>query len=398
LENNVFFDLEWLIFPYGKENFFNNFWQKKVGFISSARSDLFLSLFNKESFENIIEFSQPKPPSIRLKSSRLDEEIPIPILDSGRINVEKIRKCYMKGYTLILNSVEDYDPKVAQLARSIETEMGARVQVNSYLTPPLSQGFKPHYDTHDVIVVQIDGCKLWKVYPENLVCPLNKMVDGAPQFRDCKSEPKEILLSPGDILYLPRGWIHEAETENNASLHLTFGIHPPLAVDLLYAALDAMVIKYPQLREALPVGPLEKSIENGSLEKIFSNIVSLYAENASAIDAAQIIDDQLLRRSRSGGNGHIFHDIESLTNISPNTRLQRLDNVRVQLVWINDETVALKFFNELVKGPISFQPAMEYILNSVGSFYIKDLPELEVDHQMILASSLISCGLCFLCD
>jgi ribosomal protein L16 Arg81 hydroxylase len=396
LEYSKLLDLDWLFRPQSKQDFFDHIWQKKPKLIVSGRSNYFSQLFDKQSLERIIEFSQPQPPSIRLKSVILDEEVEIPLLPNGRINIEQLRKYYMKGHSLILNSVEDYDPQVAQLARSLETEMGARVQVNSYLTPQNEQGFKPHYDTHDVIVAQIDGHKLWKIYPEDSVCPLNEMVDGAPQFRQATTEPQLIKLSPGDILYLPRGWVHEAETEDNASLHLTFGLHPPLAKDLLYAALEAMVVKYPQLREALPIGPLAVPDNRQKLEQCFTQLISLYAEHANVHDAAQVIDDQLLRRSRSAGDGRLFGDIEALSTISPETQLQRRRYIRAQLVRVDHETIGLKFLNELIKGPNSFQVAIDYVLGSSQPFYVKDLPQLEASHQLVLASSMVSCGLCSL--
>ena len=33
-----------------------------------------------------------------------------------------------------------------------------------YLTPPGSQGFAPHYDDIEAIVIQLEGRKHWKLY------------------------------------------------------------------------------------------------------------------------------------------------------------------------------------------------------------------------------------------
>ena len=56
---------------------------------------------------------------------------------------------------------------------------------NAYLTPPGSQGFAVHSDTHDVFVFQTAGSKQWEVHTP----------DGVEQ----------VLLEPGVSMYLPTG-------------------------------------------------------------------------------------------------------------------------------------------------------------------------------------------------
>ncbi len=34
----------------------------------------------------------------------------------------------------------------------------------------------------------------------------------------------DVVLAPGDALYLPRGWLHSAPAQDASSLHLTVGI------------------------------------------------------------------------------------------------------------------------------------------------------------------------------
>ena len=36
--------------------------------------------------------------------------------------------------------------------------------INSYLTPPGSQGFAPHYDDIEAFVIQLEGKKHWRLY------------------------------------------------------------------------------------------------------------------------------------------------------------------------------------------------------------------------------------------
>lgn len=386
-------DLDWLLGPCDKAAFFETVWQKKPAVLATGRPGYFETLFGKHAVERIIEFAQPQPPTIRFASAASNDRVEVPFSANGRIDMDRMRKHYLQGETVVLNSVENFDPAVAQLARAIETEMGARVQVNSYLTPPSAQGFRPHYDTHDVFVAQVQGEKLWKVYGDDSVCPLNEMVDGDPKFRSSTQPPQEVQLGSGDLLYLPRGWIHEAMTLQPASLHLTFGIHQPLAKDLLLAALDVLVNRHPELRETLPVGPLSIEAKRACLETRFAQLVKLFVTHASVTEAAQAIDDQLLSRGRSAGDGHLFEDIEDLP-VTGETILQRRSNVPC-CVLKNDDGVGLRFLNGLIKGPPAFGPALEFVATRTEPFAASDLPGLPEDHQRVLASSLVTDGLCY---
>jgi ribosomal protein L16 Arg81 hydroxylase len=386
-------DLEWLLSPFDKGRFFDEVWQKKPEVIATARHGHLTGLFDKEALERVLEYSQPKPPSVRLASAASEQGAEVPFSPNGRINMDRLRKLYLEGYTVILNSVEDFDPAVSRLARSIETEMGARVQVNCYLTPASAQGFNRHYDTHDVLVAQVEGEKLWKVYGRDAACPLNELIDGDPRLAEVVHPPEEIRLAPGDILYIPRGWVHEAITDRAASLHLTLGLHPPVGKDLLMAALEALVGSHPELREALPIGPLDTPARRQSLETRFARLVELFASHASAAEAARAIDDQMLRRGRSGGDGHLFQDVEALGGLTAHSLLERRTDLPCRVVEM-DDGIGLQFLNGLIKGPAAFKAAMDFLATCDEPFTPADLPGLPAEHQLVFASSLVSDGLC----
>jgi lysine-specific demethylase/histidyl-hydroxylase NO66 len=421
--------IDWLLSPYDKNVFFEEIWQKRPEVLATGRAGYFEGVFSKEEVERIIEFAQPRPPLIKLSSASSDDWTEVPFSPNGRIDIDQLRKLYLQGETVILRKVEDFSPAIARLARAIETEMGARVQVNSYLTPPSAQAFPAHYDTHDVLVAQIQGEKLWKVYGSDSVCPLNEMHagdesylghkqpqfrphqhqlvpdgdarnemdDGDPQFRESVEAPEEIRLKAGDLLYIPRGWIHEAVTDQVASLHLTIGVYPPLGKDLLNAALEAMVDRHRELREALPVGPLGSAANRARLEMRFAELVELFATHASAAEAAQAIDDQLLHRGRSGGDGHLFQDIENLGDLASDSQLERRTDLPCRLVNL-DGGVGLQFLNGIIRGPEAFKAAMSFVATQTEPFAVSDLPGLPTDHQLLFASSLVTDGLCRLCE
>jgi hypothetical protein len=99
------------------------------------------------------------------------------------------------------------------------------------LTPANAQAFEAHFDWMDGFVVQIHGEKRWKVY-DTLVMQPRPDMRFKPSTSDVAGlgEPlAELLLDAGDVLYIPAGFVHQAENKQDEktmtpSLHLTFGM------------------------------------------------------------------------------------------------------------------------------------------------------------------------------
>lgn len=99
--------------------------------------------------------------------------------------------------------------------------------MNVYWTPTGSQGFAPHYDDVDVYILQLEGTKLWTVYESDgselfPLLPTTSSLDFHPS--ELAALPStQYELKPGDVLYLPRGFIHHALAmeHNEHSLHIT---------------------------------------------------------------------------------------------------------------------------------------------------------------------------------
>ena len=113
------------------------------------------------------------------------------------------------GATVVLQGLHRYWPPLTRLVAELELALGHPCQANAYLTPPGSQGFAVHSDTHDVFVFQTHGSKLWEVHP-------------AP---GDEGEARDVLLEPGLSMYLPTGTPHAARAQDTVSLHVTIGIN-----------------------------------------------------------------------------------------------------------------------------------------------------------------------------
>ncbi|WP_174531643.1 cupin domain-containing protein, partial [Micromonospora maritima] len=170
---------------------------------------------------------------------------------------EKVLALYADGATLVLQGLHRTWPALVDFTRDLGAALAQPLQVNAYLTPAGSQGFATHYDTHDVFVLQVDGRKHWRIHPPVLVDPLERQpwggradevaatADGRPAL--------DVVLEPGDALYLPRGWLHSAQAQESSSLHLTVGIRA-LTRYAVVEELLGLAAEDARLRAGLPFG------------------------------------------------------------------------------------------------------------------------------------------------
>ncbi|APH02657.1 cupin [Janibacter indicus] len=138
-------------------------------------------------------------------------------------------RLFAEGHTLVLQGLHRTHPPVLELAQDLAADLGHPVQVNAYVTPPSSRGFAAHYDVHDVFVLQTAGEKRWRLHAPVQPHPLRDQPwqDRRPAVEQAAAgEPRlEVTLRPGDVLYVPRGWLHSATALGGVSTHLTAGIH-----------------------------------------------------------------------------------------------------------------------------------------------------------------------------
>ena len=141
----------------------------------------------------------------------------------------------------------------------METFWKCSTGCNVYLTPPDSQGFSPHFDDIDAFVLQLEGKKLWKVYPPRSEGEMLPRFS-SPNFEQGEiGEPTlEAVLEPGDLLYMPRGTVHQACCVPGAhSLHVTISTNQfntwADVLELAFPqALQAAVAEVPALRRCPP--------------------------------------------------------------------------------------------------------------------------------------------------
>lgn len=212
-----------LLNPYSAEQFVSEVWTTKSLFVGSGGQRKFAELFDWQRLNQLLNYHEFEYPTLRLA---LNGEV-LPADENQRL----IQHC-QNGATLILDRVHKLVPQISELCGRLRYELGHPVQMNLYSSAPNHQGFRCHYDTHEVFILQIEGCKEWHVFNPTVAYPLidQKSARLAPPETPPDSS---YVLEPGDLLYIPRGHWHYARALDQPSLHLTLGVLCKTGIDYL---------------------------------------------------------------------------------------------------------------------------------------------------------------------
>jgi ribosomal protein L16 Arg81 hydroxylase len=150
-----------------------------------------------------------------------------------RLNQRRFYAELRGGATLVINGFENHSPRSLRLCAELGRFTGWRTVGNAYLSVGGRGTFGRHWDTHDVFAIQLIGCKRWLVYPPTLPLPLG-MHPSEGSGHSCPTTPAiDCVLEARDVLYVPRGWWHQAIPFDEPSLHLSVGTYGPTVHDYL---------------------------------------------------------------------------------------------------------------------------------------------------------------------
>ncbi len=152
---------------------------------------------------------------------------------AGKLDPARIAMWRERGYSFQIRNLDRWYPPLHAMCRAIQGETGFGCYVTAFVTPGGAQGLDYHWDQNIGIIYQAAGFKTWQIwrpvveephrgYKASNTQPLGELVD---QLK-ADGPDLEIELKPGQILVLPRGWVHNPHALDQAedSVHLTFVI------------------------------------------------------------------------------------------------------------------------------------------------------------------------------
>ncbi|WGM30121.1 cupin domain-containing protein [Brevundimonas sp. NIBR11] len=179
---------------------------------------------------------------------------------SHRPQPARVEVLLSAGASLVGNDVQWRTSALSAVTEMLGRTFAASVGANAYCSFGGVQAFASHYDAHDVFAIHMEGEKTWRLYANQEDTPVT-MPPGDPRaaFEARRGAlMQEIRMKPGDLLYLPRGWYHDALADgdrSSASLHISFSV-TPLYGRILFTLLERAAMTDPAFRTYFP--PAEK--------------------------------------------------------------------------------------------------------------------------------------------
>lgn len=305
------------------------------------------------------------------------------LVDGGRALEE-----FDRGATAVLQGLHRYHPPVTELCEQLEEQLGHPVQANAYLTPPDSRGLNVHHDTHDVLALQTHGHKHWVVHEPALAAPLPSQAWSSDEHRPGPLV-LDVELAPGDLLYLPRGAPHAAETVGEVSLHLTIGVRAVTWYDVVRRAVGRLADD-PELRTSLPLG---YGRDPEQLAAEVARRLHRAADGLAAVAPGELVDELLTarRRQRPPRTRGRLLDLVGLDGIDDDTCVRRRPGVGHTLVSAGDR-VTIMLPDRDVSLPAAAEPVLVELLDG-ADHRVGDLAErLDEESRTVLARRLVREG------
>lgn len=374
-------DLTELLHPIAPAKFFEERWEREPVLLRGAPGR-FSGLFSSKDIGRLLTYGRTRPIDgvLLVKEGRHRDENWIG--EGGAPRLEKIEEAWRDGYTLVVNDLQKLWEPVALLAAALEGELNHAVGINLYLTPPGSQGFKAHFDVTDAFILQLEGSKRWRVRGPWVDRPLldehrSTPLEGLPPIL------LEDTLERGGVLYVPRGFVHEAMTTELGSAHLTVGLRLVTWIELFSAALSAAGSDT-RLRSALPPGFLSSPL---GMEEAFRELLDGLPGRLSLRDALNQLAERLIVQRPSPPAGDL---LARTAEIRGDSVLARRAGVSCRL--LNSPGVAgLQYSGGRIVGPVRIGPALEHVVRS-RVFSVRSLPGLRDEERLVLARRLVRAG------
>jgi hypothetical protein len=272
-------DFAWAIAPMSPETFFAEYFEKKHLLIRREDRAYYTDLLSIKDIDRVMTERILDQSELRM----VNDGTPVPpenILNAdGVVDAVRASKEFMAGGTMVFNALHRSLPKLAAYCRALETVFSCDMQTNIYFTPDNAQGFKTHYDSHDVIVLQCEGTKTWNIYESDLELPLRSQAFDPKTFVAGKLL-ETIELRPGDMLYVPRGVVHDAIATDTVSLHITSGLMGKRWIELLIEAVAEQGLADPAFRKYLPPGYAGEGFDPTEAFATFRDLLDRVVRNA----------------------------------------------------------------------------------------------------------------------
>ena len=271
--------LQLVMSPVKIEEFRQSYFEKQPLLVNRQHPLIFEGLANKHTPENIINncvlklgvdieirnLSNSKLMQLQFTSANKCEFKEVDNAEPNdscyEITSTQIWKRLKDGNYIVLLSPQKHDDAVWKFVSYLECYWNIRVDSRLYVIPPGVRAHDLLCNSHDVYILQLQGQSAVQVYkPREEAQELPRVGSARADTADyVRSGMVDATLSPGDTLYIPKGWVYSLSScggeETSCSLHLLTNEFHTIADVLEYIlpeAVKATVAQGRAYRESLP--------------------------------------------------------------------------------------------------------------------------------------------------
>lgn len=245
----------------------------------------------------------------------------------------------------------------------------------------------PHWDAHDIFVIQLAGSKRWLVHESRLDRPLPSYRFD-PNRHEVGPQTGEFVVNAGDIAYVPRGLVHHP-LATDYSVHIALGVLVRTWADVLSEMLPSIASRHGALREALPVHYGEGGFDIAACLAAMPDFARIFGDPCELVSALKGISNDVAGGRSSNTRGllsQFARDDEATLDTVVN-----LPRRSAAVLERRDDSCRVRFNNVELSVADTLYPALAYIRDH-GEVRVGDIPAASDAHRLALAQKLLDEG------
>ena len=312
------------------------------------------------------------------------------------IGPRELKHLYRMGMTVCLNNAHRTFKNLWEWTVALEVALNlppGAVQINAYASPPGS-GLAKHLDNHSVVVVQALGQKTWLLLPNTHVRyptrGYNTQVPPPPPelaYANLDEVTPEmpgadrVEMVPGSVLFVPSGYWHATESQQEHSLSLSIGFYMPFYYDLVIAKLKDELRKREEWRRPV-VGVWGNKNQRSRAAKCVQGMLAPLRNIVASLDADDMVSDYTMSNTEDELSSPRFPERPQYCLVSGATVNMTRDSDLHLLVTANDDVSDIEI-------PLESEPVVSAILAQSGYFSQRAILEQNPDANPALVAGVL---------
>ncbi|CAG2153576.1 hypothetical protein LMG31506_04853 [Cupriavidus yeoncheonensis] len=375
-----------LIAPCSLAEFSERYWQRDVLVLHRENQSYYDEIITINDIDDLIS-------SLSIPTSHIDvgKDAVGAAKDSysrgSYIRPSDVLRLHRQGQTIILRALHLWNLPVRRLCDSAEAFFHNTSQANLYMTPQDTRSSYPHWDAHDIFVLQVAGSKRWVLYESPLQRPLYTYEFDAER-HEVGPEIGEFTLHAGDIAYVPRGVIHNP-IATGYSVHIALGVLVKTWADVFAAMYEDITKGNPNIRASLPIkfGNHEYDMEKCMSE--FSGLAAAFTDPSTMHSAVNKISARV-EANRWVDTKGMFIDFATPQTITRDSIVELPAFASAALSIKEDKCYVTLNGVDLVV-PSVLASALDFI-KKVRRFSVHEIPDMSLADKISLVTRLVEEG------